>query len=89
MLNLHSTMNTNIVAPDDISGKNGVQQKCVIQLFQFFYLPLCMMWCIGLAAILYDYHSHAPQFAWTGKSMELGEDQNQPLVPTLRSGTRG
>ena len=69
--------------------KNFAQEKFEIQLFQFFSLALlCMIWC-GMAAILYDYHSHAPQFAWTGKSMELGEDQNQPLVPMLRSGTRG
>ena len=54
-----------------------------------FFSPLLTKVSNGLAAILYDYHSHAPQFAWTGKSMELGEDQNQPLVPTLRSGTRG
>ena len=73
---------------DDISRKK-CEEKFEIQLFQFFSLALvCMIWC-GMAAILYDYHSHAPQFAWTGKSMELGEDQNQPLVPTLRSGTRG
>ena len=69
--------------------KNAAQEKFEFQLFQFFSLALvCMIWC-GMAAILYDYHSHAPQFAWTGKSMELVKDQNQPHMPTVRSGTRG
>ena len=68
--------------------KNAAQEKCESQLFQFVSLALVgMIWC-GLAAILYDYHSHAPQFTWTGKAMELGEDQNQPRVPERSVHTR-
>ena len=87
--NVEFTMNKILLWLMTLHEKNAAQEKCEIQLFQFFSLALvCMIWC-GLAAILYDYHSHAPQFAWTGKSMELkrGSKSSPRACASFRRGS--